>query len=355
MKEGIRLSFQPDYQHIVDAAYNHRPRRIPLYEHIICTEIMEEILGISFGDLFNGDRADRREFFRYYVEFFKQMGYDTVSFECCVGPIMPGSGALGGHQPGVIRDREDFLAYPWEDIPRLFFEGYGEDFELLREAMPLGMKAVGGPGNGIFECVQDVVGFTQLCYIKADDPALYDDLFAAVGDMLVSIWQRFLQAYGDIYAVCRFGDDLGFRSATLISPQDIKAKVIPQYARIVNMVHHFRKPFLLHSCGNIFEIMDELIAVAKIDAKHSNEDAIATFDVWLDRYGDQIGNFGGIDTDVLCQLGENDIKEYVNKVYSYASRDNGVALGSGNSIPDYVPASGYLAMVEAVRELRGDG
>ena len=32
----------------------------------------------------------------------------------------------------------------------------------------------------------------------------------------------------------------------------------------------------------------------------------------------------------------------------------GYALGSGNSIPDYVPVEGYLAMVEGVRARRGD-
>ncbi|MDR1030283.1 MAG: hypothetical protein LBL76_05370 [Treponema sp.] len=46
------------------------------------------------------------------------------------------------------------------------------------------------------------------------------------------------------------------------------------------------KPFLLHSCGCIFKVMDDLIA-ARIDAKHSNEDAIAP-------YGRRIGNFGGL-------------------------------------------------------------
>ena len=30
----------------------------------------------------------------------------------------------------------------------------------------------------------------------------------------------------------------------------------------------------------------------------------------------------------------------------------GYALGSGNSIPDYVPVDGYLAMIEGVRVLR---
>jgi uroporphyrinogen decarboxylase len=32
----------------------------------------------------------------------------------------------------------------------------------------------------------------------------------------------------------------------------------------------------------------------------------------------------------------------------------GYALGSGNSIPDYVPVDGYLAMIEAARRVRKD-
>ena len=60
------------------------------------------------------------------------MGYDIVSFEQNIGSIIPSSGALGGHKYGV------------------------------------------------FECVQDVVGYTDLYYIS-DDPELYQDLFAMVG------------------------------------------------------------------------------------------------------------------------------------------------------------------------------
>ena len=181
------------------------------------------------------------------------------------------------------------------------------------------------------------------------------DLFKAVGDMMYKIWSQFLIKFSDVFCVCRFGDDLGFKSNTLIPSDDIKTKVIPQYARIVELVHSYNKPFLLHSCGNIFDVMDDIIKVAKIDAKHSNEDQIALFSVWVDMYGHKIGNFGGIDTDHLCQKSENEIKEIVKDVASYCSHGKGgFALGSGNSIPDYVPVSGYLAMIEAAREFRGE-
>ncbi len=40
-------------------------------------------------------------------------------------------------------------------------------------------------------------------------------------------------------------------------------------------------------CGyGIFEIMDDLIALG-IDAKHSNEDEIAPFEVWIEKYNDR--------------------------------------------------------------------
>lgn len=54
------------------------------------------------------------------------------------------------------------------------------------------MKAVGGPGNGVFECVQDVVGYEELCYIKADDEELYEDIFNTVGKMMYLIWEELL-------------------------------------------------------------------------------------------------------------------------------------------------------------------
>ncbi len=347
------MEFQPDYRNIEKAARNVEPPRLPLYEHIICVQVMESVLGRSFGDLERGDPADRREFFRNYCGFFRLMGYDTVSFERCIGPIMPGSGALGNTGPGVIRDRASFEAYPWSSLPDRFFDAYAEDFRALRDAMPAGMKAIGGPGNGIFECVQDITGFEHLCYLAADDPETYQALFAAVAAANLAIWRRFVSEFGDIYCVLRFGDDLGFKSSTLIAPDDIRRLVVPAYRPIIDLAHSNGKPFLLHSCGSIFDVMDDLIA-AGIDAKHSNEDQIAPFPEWVARYGDRIGNFGGADTDCLVRMDPAAIRAYVRDVIERSVGHGGFAFGSGNSIPEYVPVEGYLAMVETVRDWRGD-
>ena len=347
--------FIPDYRNVADAASNRKSSRIPLYEHIISTEVMEAMQGKKFGDLYGGSYKDKVEFFRHYCGFFRDKGYDTVSFECCVGSAMPGSGALGSHKEGVIKTRRDFDSYPWDRIPEIYFSGYREYFRALQEVMPQGMKGIGGVGNGIFECVQDVVGFQELCYIKADDEELYAGLFAKTGDLLVKIWKQFLEEFGDLYCVCRFGDDLGYKSNTLLSADDIKKFIIPQYKRIVDLIHGYGKPFLFHSCGCIFDVMDDIISVAGIDAKHSNEDVISPYSKWIDDYGSRIANFGGLDTDVLCDSSSVDLTAYTTGVYRLCEKKGrGVAIGSGNSIPKYVSPARYGLMIETVRRLRGD-
>jgi uroporphyrinogen decarboxylase len=99
--------------------------------------------------------------------------------------------------------------------------------------------------------------------------------------------------------------------------------------------------------------MDDIIALG-INAKHSNEDRIAPFSKWVDDYGKRIALFGGIDTDNLVSLDEKQIAELVTETCSYTAGRCGFALGSGNSITDYVPPANYAAMNRAVREFRGE-
>ncbi|MFZ2655004.1 MAG: hypothetical protein WAX69_08795 [Victivallales bacterium] len=76
-------------------------------------------------------------------------------------------------------------------------------------------------------------------------------------------------------------------------------------------------------------------------------------DEWISKYGKRIGFFGGIDTDLLCRLPPDEIYEYVLEAASrFRKNANGYALGSGNSIPAYVPPEAYLAMIRAGKEIR---
>ena len=207
------------------------------------------------------------------------------------------------------------------------------------------MKALGGVGNGVLEISEDLVGFERLAYLQADDPELFAALYEKIGELMLEIWTVFLECFGDAFAVCRFGDDLGFKTSTLLSPAMIRQHVLPQYRRVIGHIKGAGKPFLWHSCGCVFPIMDDAIALG-IDAKHSNEDCIAAYERWIELYGRRIGLLGGIDLDILCQKKPDEVYEIVlERGRRYRRTACGYALGTGNSIPDYVPVEGYLAMI----------
>jgi len=345
--------FIPDFRHIVDAACNREAERLPLYEHGFDAGVIEKIMGYEVWPLLSGNLADKTEAYRRICQFAIQHGYDCIPFEICVTMVVQQCHGLCGHAPALITSMEDLNAWPWDEKPAEYIRIYKDNFDALRAALPPGMKAVGGVGNGLFETVQDFVPFQELAFLQADEPDVYEVLWRRVGDLQFTLWTWALKNYADCFAVCRFGDDLGFRSSTLIRPEEIRTHVIPQYKRIIDLVHSYKKPFLLHSCGRIYDVMDDLIA-AGIDAKHSNEDAIDPFDVWVNRYGDRIGNFGGVEMNVLTLNSPDEVKQYVRDLLLKIEGHGGIAIGSGNQISSYTEPANFIAMTEAVREWRGE-
>jgi uroporphyrinogen decarboxylase len=346
--------FEPDYHYMLDVLANRRPARLPIYEHIISPVIMERVQGTTFAALEEAEGDDLCKFFTEFCRFFRDMTYDTVSYEVCVVDILPEHGAILGGRPGPIQSRADFERYPWDELPELFWRRAEPRFAMLGKCLPPGMKAIGGVGNGVFEISEDLVGFEYLSYLRADDPELFAEVYQRIGNLMVALWTRLLERFGDHFCICRFGDDLGFKTSLLTSPAVIRQAVLPQYRRVIDLIHSFGKPFLWHSCGCIFDVMDDVLALG-IDAKHSNEDVIAPYERWICDYSQRIGLVGGIDMDLLCRLKPDEVYELVLDRGRRFRRDaRGYALGSGNSIPDYVPVEGYLAMVRAAQQIRAE-
>ena len=197
--------FKPDYRNLEDCARNKNPARIPLYEHNVDPGVAERITGQPFVHCYFDEKPDYETFFRHFCGFFRDYGYDAVSYECCITLILPDGGALNNLRPGVIQSAGDFEKYPFDRVPQIFIDTFKPKLDALKKVMPDGMKAVGGVGNGVFEIAEDLVGYENLCLLSYDDPDLYAALFARIGRMMKEIWSWFLDEYADLYCVCRFG------------------------------------------------------------------------------------------------------------------------------------------------------
>ena len=348
MKE---VKFQPDYTNLLKVMYNQKPDYLPLYEHHIDAPFISRYTNEKV-EIVSNNLPDLDEYFRKTIRFWMEHGYDAFDYEAGICDIIPGHGAILGGMQGPIQAREDFEKYPFDEIPVIFWDTYKPRLDTIRKVLPKGMKAYGGCGYGIFETDQDLVGYESLCIMQYLDPDLFADLFSRIGDMYVELWTRMVVEYSDIFVFFRMGDDLGHKTATMLEPDTIRRFILPQHKRVIDVVHGGGKKFLLHSCGNIFEIMPDILANG-IDAKHSNEDQICPYKVWIEKYADKVGLFGGFDMNFLI-LNPYDVvyQKVLEEGTLFRSMANGYGLGSGNSIPDYMSIDGFRAMTDAVKEIR---
>src|SRR5512142_1183085 len=95
-------TLHPDYRYMLDVLANRRPARLPIYEHIVNPPIMERILNVEFAASFDTP-GGMDEYFHHYCRFWREMTYDTVSFEVCITEILPDNGAIYGRKPGPIQ------------------------------------------------------------------------------------------------------------------------------------------------------------------------------------------------------------------------------------------------------------
>ena len=128
--------------------------------------------------------------------------------------------------------------------------------------------------------------------------------------------------------------------------------VFPWHKKLVAAAHAAGRPAILHSCGNLAPVMDDIIDDIGYDGKHSYEDAILPVEEAYERYGSRIAVLGGMDVDFVCRSTPEKIYERSRAMLEKTRGRGGYALGTGNSVPPYVPQAHYFAMIRAALDLR---
>ncbi len=246
---------------------------------------------------------------------------------------------------GPIQGWKDFDAYHWPKVAEIDFS----ILEWLERSLPPNMGCYELTAH-VFEILSFLLGYETLCYFVVDQPDLIDAILEKVGAFYVD----FTKALADFsrVAVIWGSDDMGFRSGTMMSPDFLRQKILPWHKRCAQIARSKGKPYLLHSCGKLDEIMDDLIGDVGIDGKHSFEDAILPVTEAKKRYGGRIALLGGIDMDFLCRSKEQDIRRRVRDTLEVCMEGGGYCLGTGNTAANYVPLDSFLAMIDEGRQHR---
>jgi uroporphyrinogen decarboxylase len=336
------------------------PGRVPLVEYLVDPAVMRPIVEGLLGRTWiepGPDRESQARWLDSFIAFWHKLGYDVVRFEISLpfpentvlaaDRTAAGTGgrrAWADEHRGTIRSWEDFDAYPWPRIEDFDFF----PFEYLSRHLPEGMGLIGSHAGGPFEHLSWIMSYEGLCIALAERR----DLVKAVADRLGRLMEAFTRHLLELPGLVAVfpGDDMGFKTGPLVSPADLRAFTLPWHERFAGLAHAREIPYFLHSCGNLGTIMDDLVAAVRIDGKHSFEDAILPAETFQARYGRRVATLGGVDVNILALGSEAEVRRRTRELIERCGPAGRFAVGSGNSIPSYVPPANYLAMVdEALR------
>lgn len=366
---------KPDFERFL-AALDGRvvPDRPPLVEYLVDDSLMrpilEKLMGrpwVERGELadqtggqmdFSHEAAERtRQWLDNLIAFWLGMGYDFIRVEASLAlpaaPLLAPDAAPGneshtrawqGLHQGPVTNWRQFEDYPWPAVS----DGDFVVHEYLETHMPEGQGLLSCHAGGVYEHTSRLMGYEALCCALIDDPPLVAAVADRIGGLIEEYNRRLLQ-FSRLGAIFQ-GEDLGFNTQTLIPPDAIRKHFLPWHKKYAAMAHAAGRRYYLHSCGQVGAIMDDLIDDVKIDAKHSYQDAVTPAAEAKKRWGGRIAILGGVDVDKLTRLGPEDLRRYVRGVIDACAPGGRFAVGSGNSVPSYVPVESYLTMVdEALR------
>ncbi len=338
---------EPCFENLLKVLRREVPSRPTLFEFFLNSRLYRRLAGEAWVEPAPGDLVSH---WRNLVVAFRAAGYDyaTVGGSALSFPIPEQARAatISINDGCAIRDRQSFDEYVWPEPDEFDYSA----IDAVGRDLPHGMKLiVSGPG-GLLENAIALVGYETLCYLLVDDPLLVSDIFAEIGTRLVRHYE--IAAASPWVGACISNDDWGFKTQTMLSVDDMRKYIFPWHQRIVEVIHAASKPVILHSCGQAGEIMEDIVSTMCYDAKHSFEDAIQPVEDVYEEWGSRIAIVGGIDVDFMIRASSDEVYRRSRAMLERSASRGSYALGTGNSVPEYIEDSKYLAMIRAAIETR---
>lgn len=332
------------YERMMTALRREEPDVVPVWELIVNQPVIKAL----FGDI-------------SYMDFVERMDLDGVTIFEDGRIVKRFDTKTYQDEWGIVWRVEDKTGIPYRiDGPiksERDLDGYtppdpDADYRLktLEEAVRRfkGEKAIVFLGHDAFEFSHYLRGMENLLMDYVFNPDFAHRLAKMVIGYKKRVMERAIELGADIVVT---GDDYAYRKGPIMSPEHFRQFVLPYLKEMVDLAKSKGVPFIKHTDGNIWPIIDMIVETG-IDGLDPLE-PIAGMDIGevKRRYGDRIAVVGNVDCGELLSRGNPDeVMEAVKETIAKASPRGGHILASSNSIHPAVKPENYKVMVETARK-----
>ena len=177
-----------------------------------------------------------------------------------------------------------------------------------------------------------------------DKPQLVHEVLEMVNEFAIALARRAIRAGAEVVML---GDDIGYRTGPMVSPQMYDEFIRPRLERVVRVIHEEGALAVKHSDGNLWPILDMIVSTG-VDGINPLE-PVAGMDIGevKKEYGDRVCLIGNIDCgELLSWHNADDVRRVVRETIRQAAPGGGHIMSSSNTIHSSVNPENYRAMIE---------
>ncbi|MFW9950495.1 MAG: uroporphyrinogen decarboxylase family protein, partial [Candidatus Thorarchaeota archaeon] len=250
---------------------------------------------------------------------------------------------------GSFKSFEDYEQFPLPDpdnvVRNNFFNAMVEIEQSYEGAICC------APGiTGMMEMTWEGFGlenFSKLLANRKNAKKVFDDR----GNFSVEMVKRLIE--WDYTGPMLIFDDYGYKKGLFMSPKNYQIYVLPWLQKICETAHKGGIQVILHSCGDIYQIFEEIIKCG-VDAIHPLEPTTSNPEYNIfnlnNKYGDKITFVGNISPQDLSDKDPKTILDYTVSLIRQIAPGGGFILSSGHSINPAVKLENFLAMRDALQK-----
>jgi uroporphyrinogen decarboxylase len=204
----------------------------------------------------------------------------------------------------------------------------------------------------IFAGGQLLRGFEQFMEDLIINPAIAECIMENLTNSFIERFKKYNSAIGKYVQIINVNDDLGTQEALQISPKMYRKMIKPYHKRLYQFIKKNWNGYLfLHSDGNIYEIIPDLIEIG-VDIINPVQYTAKDMDCkrLKKEFGDRLSFWGGgCDTQKVLPFGTcSQVKEEVKKQIDILAPGGGFVFCQVHNIQYDIKPENIMAMYEAV-------
>lgn len=249
-----------------------------------------------------------------------------------------------------VGDWGGLVSYPLDEpsmdgyaFPDGALEGRWQHASSVRIEHPRRFVVAGG--YGLFEAAWGICGFQNYLSYFASSPKFVEKLTEKLADYSCAVTEQLARM--DLDGI-RFGDDWGFQDSLMISPELWRRLLKPYYRRIYETARNVGLIVMIHSCGNITELLPDLIDIG-VEVVHPLQPEAMDVVYCKKEFGRDLAFWGGIGSQSTLPKGSVDDVRCEVRSRLELFRDGGFILAPAGAAPTDTPAENIAAMVDEAR------